>query len=108
MMKTEPIRDQDHLLRFFADYSGFTSRRRQAFRSIHKELHALGIPNFLIYPAILHVSSGGNQHLFDSVKKAEEFLVEARNSHASWMYFVTSFKSRYFKLSIDITPVSLC
>ncbi|RXN34136.1 LINE-1 type transposase domain-containing 1 [Labeo rohita] len=27
VMKTERIRDQDHLLRFFADYSGFTSRR---------------------------------------------------------------------------------
>lgn len=83
VMKTEPIRDQDNLLRFFADYSGFTSRRRQAFGSIQKELHALGIPNFLIYPAILRVSSGGNQHSFDSVKKAEEFLEEARNSHAS-------------------------
>lgn len=81
--KTELIRDQESILRFFADYSGFTSRRRQALGSIQKELHTLGIPNFLIYPATLCVSFGGNQHSFDSVKKAEDFLVEARNTPGS-------------------------
>ncbi len=78
VMKTKPIRDQDHLLHF-----NFTSRRRQVFGSIQKELQALGVTNFLIYPAILCVGSDGNQHSFDSVKKAEEFLVEVRGGHTS-------------------------
>lgn len=92
VMKTEAIRDQDHLLRFFADYSGFTSRKRQAFGSLQRELHALGIPNFLIYPAVLRVNHGGNQQSFDSVKKAEQFLEEVRNGHASGVRRKLSFQ----------------
>lgn len=66
-MKAEPLRDQKHLRRFFADYSVFTSRRRQAFGSV-QELHAMGIQNFLIYPAVLRVSSGSSQQSFELKK----------------------------------------
>lgn len=82
--KKEPtgIQDARKTLRFYADYSAFTVQRRQAFAGPQKELHARGIPNFLIYPAILRVDHKGEKLSFESPKEAEAFCCQLGNTSA--------------------------
>ncbi|KAI4888347.1 hypothetical protein NFI96_009735 [Prochilodus magdalenae] len=52
-----PISSSGSALRYFVDYSAFTSRRRMSFAPIQKSLRAAGVESFLIYPAQLKVTA---------------------------------------------------
>lgn len=69
-----PISSSGSTLRFFVDYSAFTSRRRMSFAPIQKSLRAAGVESFLIYPAQLKVTAAGTVHLFSSPQEAEALL----------------------------------
>ncbi|KAJ8333493.1 hypothetical protein SKAU_G00415010 [Synaphobranchus kaupii] len=56
-----PIQDNGRTLYFKADYSPFTLQKRKAFVGMQKELYAIGINKFMIYPATLHVRHNGNR-----------------------------------------------
>uniref|UniRef100_A0A3B1KFA1 L1 transposable element RRM domain-containing protein n=1 Tax=Astyanax mexicanus TaxID=7994 RepID=A0A3B1KFA1_ASTMX len=64
-----PISHSGANLRFFVDYSSFTSKRRMAFLPVQKSLRAEGIESFLLYPAQLKVTISGTVHTFSSPKK---------------------------------------
>uniref|UniRef100_A0A3B1KGD5 L1 transposable element RRM domain-containing protein n=1 Tax=Astyanax mexicanus TaxID=7994 RepID=A0A3B1KGD5_ASTMX len=66
-----PISHSGANLRFFVDYSSFTSKRRMAFLPVQKSLRAEGIESFLLYPAQLKVTISGTVHTFSSPQEAE-------------------------------------
>lgn len=71
-----PILDAGKTLRFFADYSAFTSQKRKVYVGIRKELQTRGIQSFLIYPATLRVNYKGKQLSFSSIDEANAFKAE--------------------------------
>lgn len=76
--KTAPIQDAGKSLRFYADYSAHTSQRRKSFVGVQKYLREEGIPSFMIYPATLKITLGGEQRSFTTPEEAEEFLQGSR------------------------------
>ncbi|KAJ8403200.1 hypothetical protein AAFF_G00354170 [Aldrovandia affinis] len=78
--KTGSTQDDGKTLRFFASYSAFTLQRQRAFSDMQKELYALGIPLFLIYPATLRVTHKGKKLTFTSAQDAENFRKQITNS----------------------------
>lgn len=64
--KRGPILDGENRLNFFAE-------KRRSFAEIRRELRAVGIQSFLIYPAILHIMYNGEKLSFSSPQEAEEF-----------------------------------
>lgn len=72
--KKAPIQDAGKTIRFYADYSAFTSERRKAYGEVMKELYERGIPAFLIYPATLRMTMNGEQRTFTSAREAAQFL----------------------------------
>ncbi len=59
---------------FFPDFSPATAIRRKAFNPVLKEMTALGLQPFLIYPAVIKLRHKGEQKSFDSPQKAEDFI----------------------------------
>lgn len=76
LSKRGPILDGENRLKFFADYSAYTSQRRRSFADTRKELRASGIQSFLIYPATLRVMHNGEKLSFSSPQEAEEFRLQ--------------------------------
>lgn len=72
--KNAPIQDAGRTIRFYADYSAFTSEKRKAYGEVMKELYERGIPAFLIYPATLRMTINGEQRTFTSAREAAQFL----------------------------------
>ncbi|KAI3361658.1 hypothetical protein L3Q82_002025 [Scortum barcoo] len=72
--KKAPIQDAGRTIRFYADYSAFTSERRNAYGEVMKEVYERGIPAFLIYPATLRMTINGEQRTFTSAHEAAQFL----------------------------------
>ncbi|MGH0124900.1 UNVERIFIED_CONTAM: hypothetical protein FKN15_065470 [Acipenser sinensis] len=62
------------ILSFFPDFSPMTANMRNAFSVVRKSLRAAGVPNFLLYPAVLKVFHNGSQHLLQSPQEAEAFM----------------------------------
>ncbi len=66
---------QDNVtLLFFPDFSPATTIRRKAFNPVLKNMTALGLQPFLIYPAVIKLRHKGEQKSFDSPQKAEDFI----------------------------------
>ena len=59
-------------IRFAADYSNCTIKRRRSFSQAMDTARKLGFIPFLIYPAKLKLSCGSEVHLFQT--QAEDFL----------------------------------
>lgn len=76
LSKRGPILDGENWLKFYADYSAYTSQRRRSFADTRKELRASGIQSFLIYPATLSVMHNGEKLSFSSPQEAEEFRLQ--------------------------------
>lgn len=73
--KAGPVRSASgSILSFFPDFSPMTANMRNAFSGVRKSLRAAGVPNFLLYPAVLKVLHNGSQHLLQSPQEAEAFL----------------------------------
>ncbi len=68
------IEVSDSEIRFTADYSGYTIKRRRSFSQTTEAARNLGFTPFLIYPAKLKLSHGSEVHLFETKKEAEDFL----------------------------------
>ncbi len=66
---------QDNItLLFFSDFSPATSTRRKSFNSVLKKMTSLGLQPFLTYPAVIKLRHKGEQRMFDSPQKAEDFI----------------------------------
>ncbi|KAK3559295.1 hypothetical protein QTP86_010735 [Hemibagrus guttatus] len=74
--KRGPILDGLNRLKFFADYSTYTSQRQRSFADTQKELRASGIQSFLIYPTTLRVMHNGEKLSFSSPHEADEFRLQ--------------------------------
>ncbi|KAF3835646.1 hypothetical protein F7725_028204 [Dissostichus mawsoni] len=61
-------------LRFAADFSDYTAKRRRAFSRAMALAREKGTDAFLIYPATLKIKMGYSTHLFASAVDAERFL----------------------------------
>lgn len=64
----------NRLLRFAADFSDYTARRRRAFSRAMATAREKGTDAFLLYPATLKIRHGQTTHLFSSPADAERFL----------------------------------
>ncbi|KAJ8258008.1 hypothetical protein GJAV_G00192110 [Gymnothorax javanicus] len=64
----------NRVLRFAADFSDFTAKRRRSFSNAMTSARERGIDAFLIYPATLKIWQGQATHLFTSPADAERFL----------------------------------
>uniref|UniRef100_A0A672K4J5 L1 transposable element RRM domain-containing protein n=1 Tax=Sinocyclocheilus grahami TaxID=75366 RepID=A0A672K4J5_SINGR len=66
---------QDNVtLLFFPDFSSATSARRRNLNQVLRRMTPLGLQPFLIYPAIIKLRHNGEQMMFDSSQKAEDFI----------------------------------
>ncbi len=66
---------QDNVtLLFFPDFSPATTIRRKAFNPVLKKMTSLGLQPFLTYPAVIKLRHKGEQRMFDSPQKAEDFI----------------------------------
>lgn len=72
--KKAPIQDAGRTVRFYVDYSAFTSQRRKVYGEVMKELYERGIPAFLLYPATVRMTTKGEQRTFTSAREAAQFL----------------------------------
>lgn len=61
-------------IRFAADYSNYTIKRRRSFSQAMETARKLGFTPFLIYPAKLKLFRGSEVHLFETQTEAEDFL----------------------------------
>ncbi len=76
---------QDNVtLLFFPDFSPATTIRRKSFNPVLKKMTALGLQPFLTYPAVIKLRHKGEQRMFDSPQKAEDFIssLSQRKSYA--------------------------
>lgn len=64
----------NNALRFAADFSDYTARRRRVFSRAMASAREKGIDAFLLYPATLKITIGQITHLFPSPADAERFL----------------------------------
>ncbi|KAJ0064831.1 hypothetical protein NL108_015662 [Boleophthalmus pectinirostris] len=62
------------LLKFAADYSEHTSKRRRACYKTMHEARVKGFDAFLLYPATIKLQRGHDSHFFSEPAKAEKFL----------------------------------
>lgn len=69
-----PVMVSGQSLRFAADYSNFTVKRRRAFAGVIIEAKKQGFHTFLLYPAHLKLTKGSESHVFTNNKDAEQFL----------------------------------
>ncbi len=66
---------QDNVtLLFFPDFSPATTTRRKSFNPVLKKMTSLGLQPFLTYPAVIKLWHKGEQRMFDSPQKAEDFI----------------------------------
>lgn len=61
-------------LRFAADFSDYTAKRRRAFSRAMAVARERGTEAFLLYPATLKIKTGHDTRLFSSPADAEQFL----------------------------------
>ncbi|KTG45528.1 hypothetical protein cypCar_00012668 [Cyprinus carpio] len=54
--------------------TGVTMAKRKNFSPILKKMKALGLQPFLMYPVVIKLWHNGKQMMFDSTKKAEDFI----------------------------------
>ncbi len=66
---------QDNVtLLFFPDFSPATTIRKKSFNPVLKKMTSLGLQPFLTYPAVIKLRHNGEQRMFDSPQKAEDFI----------------------------------
>ncbi len=66
---------QDNVtLLFFPDFSPATTTRRKILVPVLRTMTALGLQPFLAYPAVIKLRHGGEQRIFDSLRKVEDFI----------------------------------
>ncbi|RXM35482.1 LINE-1 type transposase domain-containing protein 1 [Acipenser ruthenus] len=70
---TQPMEVNGRRLSFFVDYSQPMASKRKAFSEVRARLRREGVESFLIYPAVLRVSYGGEKLSFGSVAEVETF-----------------------------------
>lgn len=69
-----PLSIEGRKIRFSADYSNGTVKRRQAFRQAMDAAWDKGLEFFLLYPATLKVKEGAQFRAFTSAKDAEDYV----------------------------------
>lgn len=62
-------------LKFAADYSESTTKRRRPCYKIMHEARLKGFNAFLLYPATIKLQRGNDSHTFKEPKEAEDFLL---------------------------------
>lgn len=62
-------------LKFAADYSESTTKRRQLCYKLMHEARVKGFQAFLLYPATIKLSRGSEVHTFQDPKEAEDFIL---------------------------------
>ncbi|CAL9687858.1 unnamed protein product [Knipowitschia caucasica] len=61
-------------LKFAADYSEATAKRRKVCYKVMHEARVKGFQAFLLYPATIKLSKGNAHHTFDEPSQAESFI----------------------------------
>lgn len=79
MARDTNIKADGREIRFAADYSNYTAKRRRAFASAMNTARKLGYTPFLIYPARLKLMRGAEIYFFNTHGDAEEFLKSGGN-----------------------------
>lgn len=69
-----PVEVAGHTVRFAPDYSDCTARRRRPCYPLMNRARGLGYEAFLLYPAVIKLVHGAEQHLFNEPAEAETFL----------------------------------
>ncbi len=64
---------QDNVTLLFY-FSPATTTRRKSFNPVLKKMTSLGLQPFLTYPAVIKLRHKGEQRMFDSPQKAEDFI----------------------------------
>ncbi len=59
---------------FFLTVGPATTTRRKSFNPVLKKMTSLGLQPFLTYPAVIKLRHKGEQRMFDSPQKAEDFI----------------------------------
>ena len=78
--RENPIEVAGHTLRFTADYSDHTSKLRRPCYPVMHRARQKGYQAFLLYPAIIKLTRGSEQHLFRDPAEAEKFLGPEENN----------------------------
>lgn len=76
--KSPPEVDGD-LLKFAADYSEATTRRRKPCYKIMYEARSHGFKAFLLYPATIKLSRGKDIYTFQEVSEAEKLVASLKD-----------------------------
>uniref|UniRef100_A0A8C7ZRN8 LINE-1 type transposase domain-containing protein 1 n=1 Tax=Oryzias sinensis TaxID=183150 RepID=A0A8C7ZRN8_9TELE len=71
--KTE-VRSEGNIIRFTPDYSDATAQRRRLCYPVMAQARSLGFHAFLLYPAVIKLTRGSIQHVFEEVKDAAKFI----------------------------------
>lgn len=66
------------LLKFTADYSEATTRRRRPCYKLMYEARTHGFEAFLLYPATIKLSRGNNTYTFQELSEAEQFIASLK------------------------------
>uniref|UniRef100_A0A3B4V1X0 L1 transposable element RRM domain-containing protein n=1 Tax=Seriola dumerili TaxID=41447 RepID=A0A3B4V1X0_SERDU len=72
--KKDPVTVDGKRVRFAADYSNHTVKRRQAFTQAMDTVRERGVEFFLLYPVILKIKDGPDYRVFSNSREAEDFL----------------------------------
>ncbi|KAL7848752.1 hypothetical protein SRHO_G00203750 [Serrasalmus rhombeus] len=95
-----PISQSGANLRFFIDYSSFTSKRRMAFLPLQKSLRAEGIESFLLYPAQLKVTISGGEMCGGTRSFRPSFSTLSLKPHGFWRSGSNVFSAALLLLSL--------
>lgn len=81
--RENPIEVDGHTIRFTADYSDHTSKRRRPCFPVMHRARQQGYQAFLLYPAVIKLIRGSEQHLFCDPSEAEKFLCPEEDNPAN-------------------------
>ena len=74
-----PVQVSGNSIRFAADYSDATAKRRRPCYPVMNRARSVGFQAFLLYPATIKFVKGYEQHLFDKLPDAEKFVSGLEN-----------------------------
>ena len=72
--RSSPVTVAGKEIRFAADYSNYTAKRRREYAQVMETAKKQGFSTFLLYPAKLRLTRGVETHLFQTRTEAEEFI----------------------------------
>lgn len=78
--RKNPIEVDGRQIKFTADYSDYTTKRRKPCYTVMEQARLQGYEAFLLYPATIKLTKGHEHHFFKEVREAENFVTELGNA----------------------------